>query len=260
MANIRAYKLAEELGIDRAAIVERAAEVGIELKSPMAAVDDEVAAQLREKLGKVAEPTSVVTERRVQQTGGVRGDPPPQEGAPRSGARADRRGARRGGRSEPIAAEPEPAREEPEIAPEEPAVEIAEPEPRAAADRRARREEARARGPARVCALAPDAPERAPGPDRSGRQRKLVREVVNLREQETLARQAVGRAPRAAPGDGRSAHRRVAAAQAARRAEPPRRGEVAPPISAACCASRARSRSASSRASSDPRRPTCSAS
>jgi hypothetical protein len=44
MANIRAYKLAEELGIDRAAIVERAAELGIELKNPMAAVDDETAA------------------------------------------------------------------------------------------------------------------------------------------------------------------------------------------------------------------------
>src|SRR5215813_1661245 len=71
MANIRAYKLAEELGIDRAAIVDRAAEVGIELKSPMAAVDDETAALLREKLGKVAEPTSVVTERRVEKSGGA---------------------------------------------------------------------------------------------------------------------------------------------------------------------------------------------
>src|SRR5436190_10625276 len=70
MANIRAYKLAEELGIDRAAIVDRANEVGIELKSPMAAVDDDTAALLREKLGKSAEPNSVVTERRVQQTGG----------------------------------------------------------------------------------------------------------------------------------------------------------------------------------------------
>src|SRR5262249_62183259 len=72
MANIRAYKLAEELGIDRTAIVERAAEVGIELKSPMAGVDDETAALLREKLGKPAEPASVVTERRVQ-SGGAAG-------------------------------------------------------------------------------------------------------------------------------------------------------------------------------------------
>jgi translation initiation factor IF-2 len=37
--------------------------------------------------------------------------------------------------------------------------------------------------------------DRPGGPDRSGRQRKLVREVVNLREQERLARQATGRAP-----------------------------------------------------------------
>ncbi len=192
MANIRAYKLAEELGIDRAAIVDRAAEVGIELKSPMAAVDDETAAQLREKLGKAAEPTSVVTERRVQQSGGaavirrrkkaaeIEPEPVVEE-LPASPA-------------ESIAAEPEPSLEEPEIAPDEPVVEVAEPEP-IPAPIAAEAEEVVSQRPSAGLRLAPDAPERAPGPDRSGRQRKLVREVVNLREQETLARQAVGRAP-----------------------------------------------------------------
>src|SRR5258705_6276951 len=126
MANIRAYKLAEELGIDRAAIVDRAAEVGIELKSPMAAVDDEIAALLREKLGKVAEPTSVVTERRVQQSGGA-------------AVIRRRKKAAEIPAPEPIleavAGAPQPTeesesdREESEIAPEEPIVEVVEPEP-----------------------------------------------------------------------------------------------------------------------------------
>ena len=51
MAKIRAYRLAEELGIDRAEIVERAAAVGVELKSAMAALDEDQAADLRAKLG-----------------------------------------------------------------------------------------------------------------------------------------------------------------------------------------------------------------
>jgi translation initiation factor IF-2 len=190
MANIRAYKLAEELGIDRAAIVDRAAEVGIELKSPMAAVDDETAVLLREKLGKVAEPTSVVTERRVQQSGGAAvirrrkkaaeapvAEPVVEEFAAQS--------------AEPIAVEPELIPEEPGIATEPTEVEEAQPAPRPIAAE----VEAESPRPSPGLRLAPDAPERAPGPDRSGRQRKLVREVVNLREQETLARQAVGRAP-----------------------------------------------------------------
>src|SRR5687768_16188806 len=110
MANIRAYKLAEELGIDRAAIVDRAAEVGIELKSPMAAVDDEIAALLREKLGKPVEPTSVVTERRVQQSGGAAvirrrkkaaPEAPPEPIAEEAPAVS----------AEPIGAEPEPVTE-----------------------------------------------------------------------------------------------------------------------------------------------------
>src|SRR5262245_66613638 len=194
MANIRAYKLAEELGIDRAAIVERAAEVGIELRGPMAAVDDETAVLLREKLGKPAEPTSVVTERRVQSGGAAvirrrkkaaeipAPEPVVEELAPSA--------------PEPVAAEPEavPQETEVEIAPEPPVVEIEEPEP-APRPIAAQVEERETPRPSAGMRLAPEAPERAPGPDRSGRQRKLVREVVNLREQETLARPAVGRAP-----------------------------------------------------------------
>ncbi len=196
MANIRAYKLAEELGIDRAAIVDRAAEVGIELKSPMAGVDEETAALLREKLGKVAETTSVMTERRVQRTGGGaavirRRKAAPVELPPEPEPVADEIAA---SGAEPIAVEPEPISDERESVPEEPLVEVTEPEP-APRPIAAQAGETGTSRPIGGLRLAPDAPERAPGPDRSGRQRKLVREVVNLREQETLARQAVGRAP-----------------------------------------------------------------
>ena len=64
MANVRAYKIAEELGIDRAEFVEKARAIGVELKSAMASVDDEEAALLREKLG-VKLRQGPVTEARV---------------------------------------------------------------------------------------------------------------------------------------------------------------------------------------------------
>ena len=63
MAKVRAYKIAEELGIERAEFVEKARAVGVELKSAMASVDDEEAALLREKLGAkatVVRPTYIV--------------------------------------------------------------------------------------------------------------------------------------------------------------------------------------------------------
>ncbi len=51
MASVRAYKIAEELGIDRTEFVDRARELGIDLKNAMASVDDDQAALLRDKLG-----------------------------------------------------------------------------------------------------------------------------------------------------------------------------------------------------------------
>ena len=102
MAAVRAYKIAEELGIERAEFVERARAVGVELKSAMASVDDEEAALLREKLG-VKLRQGPVTEARVTRKGG--------------GAIIRRRKQ----------VEPEP---EPEPAPVEPESEVAvQPEP-----------------------------------------------------------------------------------------------------------------------------------
>ncbi|MEM7408634.1 MAG: translation initiation factor IF-2 [Myxococcota bacterium] len=208
MANIRAYKLAEELGIDRADIVDRAGAAGVELKNAMAAVDEETAALLREKLGKPSDSGKVVTERRVTASGGAavirrrkKVKEPEPEPAP-----------------EPVAEEApasEPAEDTPAETPEtEPTVEPeSEVEPESAptpapgveetpAPIAAKKEETQER-PATGTSSGGPAGGRPGGggertgtgaPDRSGRQRKLVREVVNLREQETLARQATSRA------------------------------------------------------------------
>ena len=51
MAKIRAYKLAEELGIEKSDFVEKAAAFGVVLKSAMATVSEEEAVLLRKKLG-----------------------------------------------------------------------------------------------------------------------------------------------------------------------------------------------------------------
>ncbi len=201
MAKIRAYKLAEELGIERNEFVEKAAAAGVDLKSAMASLDDAVADELREKLGAGRKAGQVVTERRVQKGGTATvirrrkkaaepEPPPPVEGAKPVVPTPT---------VEPIAEDVEPLQvaaelEAPEPSPEpvpeqEPAPEP-EPEPElpAPAPREVESEPAPLR-PAAGTAM----PDRPSGPDRSGRQRKLVREVVNLREQERLARQATGR-------------------------------------------------------------------
>jgi translation initiation factor IF-2 len=60
-AKVRAYKLAEELKLEREELIARAAELGIEIRSPMSALEPELADALRRKLGAAAE---VVTEER----------------------------------------------------------------------------------------------------------------------------------------------------------------------------------------------------
>jgi len=197
MAKIRAYKLAEELGIERTELVEKAASVGVLLKSPMAPIDEAEAALLREKFGGARERDGVVTERRVERRDGAavirrrrreaEPEPVPEPApllavpvapAPRVTTPA-----------EPAPAPPPEPGEEPIAAeaPRLPAVPEPQPEP-IAAEAQGEAAAAGARGG--------EGRTQADGPDRSGgRQRKLVREVVNLREQERLARQAIGRAP-----------------------------------------------------------------
>jgi translation initiation factor IF-2 len=197
MATIRAYKLAEELGIDRVEFVEKAAALGHVLKSAMAALDDAVANELREKLG-ARKGRGSVTERRVEQTGGaavIRRRKKAEEAvAPATTPEPEPIAVAPGLELEPLESESEP----------EPIVEAepAEGEPAIAA--RAGQSEPEQPAAATTSSAGPRSrdmvqelgaqSDRGAAPARPGRsQRKLVREVVNLREQERLARQATGR-------------------------------------------------------------------
>jgi len=221
MTNVRAYKIAEELGIDRVEFVERARAIGVELKSAMASVDDEEAALLREKLG-VKLRQGPVTEARVTRKGGsavirrrkqVAPEPEPEPPAPvEPEVPAESPPLVEPGVPAEVQVEP-PAPVEPgsgpeEVAPVAPAIAepgVPEPEPElpvqvppavtpgAPAPVAARAETG---APARA-KPGPPPPEgvRPPqeAPDRKGRQRQQFREVVNLREQEQIARQVTSR-------------------------------------------------------------------
>ncbi len=183
MAKIRAYKLAEELGLDRAEFVEKAAALGVELKSAMASLDEDVAEKLRKKLC-VPDLRVDVSEKRVEGGGGA----------------VIRRRKKKVVEPAPIEVRLEP---EPALAAEpEPAL-AAEPEPALAAEPELRPEDSMPTptpAPERPAAAAAPAGHDArsaadsSGPGRAGA-RKQFREVVNLREQERLARQATSRAP-----------------------------------------------------------------
>ncbi|MCP4908534.1 MAG: GTP-binding protein, partial [bacterium] len=204
---IRAYKLAEELGIDRTEFVEKALAFGIELKNAMAALDPEQVEELRQKLGGGGSGRSM-EERRVEHKGSkaiIRrrrkvvaepepdlqaepevADQPEDEVREESVASAEESAPKT---TEEAAAEGDsaPSEEEPEVA------SPAEPDPAAPAEGAGQASaEAEAR---RGSGTAPRSETAAPdgGTDRKGRQRKRVREVVNLQEQEQFARQVTGR-------------------------------------------------------------------
>jgi translation initiation factor IF-2 len=201
-ATVRAYKLAEELGIDRNEFVTKAKEAGVELRNAMAMLDDAQVTLLREKLS--AKKLDRVTEARVEVSGAAvirrrkRTEPEPPPPAPEPPPAP--------AIAEPVAVEPAP----------EPRPEASEPAAEPAA-------EAEAEPIASVPAAAGEddedeaKPKAAPGRARAGtrddaaptaeaQSRKQFREVVNLREQEMLAKQVVGRvtAPRTPVVDPRS--------------------------------------------------------
>jgi len=204
MAKIRAYKLAEELGIEKNEFVEKAKALGVELKSAMAALEDEVAKDLRVKLGGGDVKKADMVEERVQRQGGgsvirrrkrAKPEPVPEPvaaelDAPVVGAEAEA-GEAVGGAEPAIAAEG--GAEAPESVVEESAAEPVaadgEPGPVAAGAG----VEERGRPAARKEAQRPGEAPAPQQPDRKGKQRKRVREVVNLKEQEQFGRQITGR-------------------------------------------------------------------
>ncbi len=191
MASVRAYKIAEELGIDRNEFVAKAKELGVDLRNAMAPLEDAQIALLREKLA-VKKTGDKITEARVEVGGGAV--------------------IRRRKRSAPEAlVEPEPAPEPqplavaPLVAPEpaqEPALEVA-PEPavdpaapavaKPAGEEERDDEEPGARAAGVRGRALPRSEDTAAAGDRAASSRKQFREVVNLREQEQLAKQVVGR-------------------------------------------------------------------
>ncbi len=89
MAKVRAYKVAEELGLDRDEFIKKAGELGIKLRSPMVALDEEQASELRMRLG--SGPDVTREERRVGSTvirrrRRVEAPPPPPPEEPRAEA------------------------------------------------------------------------------------------------------------------------------------------------------------------------------
>ena len=67
--SVRAYKIAEELGIERNEFVEKARTLGVEIRNAMATLDEAQIVLLREKLS--IRKTDVVTEARVERKGGA---------------------------------------------------------------------------------------------------------------------------------------------------------------------------------------------
>jgi translation initiation factor IF-2 len=157
----------------------------VSLKSAMASLDEEEANRLRQKLGSARVRERLVTEKRVERKAGAavirRRKKAPAPAAP-----------------EPVAAEPEPVAEPPaepvEALPTAPPAPEAEEAPEPAPEPSETLPEPT---PPVVERPAAEAKREAPAAeaDRVSKQRKRVREVVNLREQERLARQATGRAP-----------------------------------------------------------------
>ena len=207
MAKLRAYKLAEELGIDRHEFVSRAAEAGVEVRSAMSGLDESEVETLREKLGQPTRAKRQMVESRVEGSGGAtvlrrrkkaKAEPVPEpvvEEAPAE--EADPVPAEEVALESPeiedaIAAAEEAAADEavePEAAPEEsPEAEVATPQVQAEGQAG---EGAAATASTRSEPATPATP--ASQDDRKGRKRKRVREIVNLQEQEKFARQITSR-------------------------------------------------------------------
>jgi translation initiation factor IF-2 len=200
MSKVRAYKIAEELDIERNEFVEKAKALGVELRNAMALLDEEQVQLLREKLG--VKKREGVTEARVLRKGGtavIRRRKRAVEEAPPEPV-------------EPVAPPPVETPAELAVEPEEAAAAAEEevaptpespPEPELpdvaavqAAGEQAKDEPGRPK---------PAARSDAPAADRGAQSRKQFKEVVNLREQEQIARQVTSRTTgRPAPAETRA--------------------------------------------------------
>ncbi len=200
-AKIRAYKIAEELKIDKDEFLKRAADAGIALKNAMVALDDEQVAELRAKLGGagaaklVDERVGGAVIRRRKKVAEPEPVPVPEPAVAAAVATE----------AEPAAAPAPPVELEPEVpvelpeAPQPPAAPPPAVEVQPLAARGAQpATEGTAPAPRGVApAVGTGVSVRAPAETEAARlARRPVRrqalETANLREQETLARQMRG--------------------------------------------------------------------
>jgi translation initiation factor IF-2 len=196
MAKVRAYKIAEELGLDREEFLKKAADMGIPLKSPMVAVDEEQVEQLRQRLGAKAPlereekriGTTVIRRRRKAPPKPVEPEPPaPAELEVEAPAAPEPMVAGEAPGAEPIPGEEAPVPLVAEPAAPEPTPELqAEPvtlQPAASGEQPTAPAQAPPPPPA-------EAPLQAPAAKRLVRRQAI--QGLQLREQESLARMLRG--------------------------------------------------------------------
>ncbi len=209
MATVRAYKLAEELGIERNEFVEQARLHGVDLKSAMASLEDAEVELLREKFGGGVKAKRSVDEQRLEGKSGTtvvrrrkRKEPEPEpvpepalstvgaSVAPAFSADDDQALDAMGDDELDQSAEDETFESEPQavVAAAAPIVRTAPTGPASQQGVSSTLASAGGLRDARGGAVAADT-----GPDRKGKQRKRVREVVNLQEQEQFTKQITSR-------------------------------------------------------------------
>lgn len=206
MANIRAYKLAEELGLDRNEFVDKAKSLGVELKSAMASVSDAEALLLRERLG--AKTTSNITEARVDSGGGAvirrRKKKAPETASPQQTEEQPVRVATEAPAiaqpskesvTEVIAEEVLPAAsaEAPIENASEPSADVLPATAQKEKEDAPTTEEKPSQATSEPGSPAKARPADGAPQDRKSSTRKQFKEVVNLREQEQIARQVTSR-------------------------------------------------------------------
>jgi translation initiation factor IF-2 len=193
MAKIRAYKLAEELGIEKTEFVEKARALGIDLKAATSALSDEDVELVRVKLGGAvaSKPRAAMDEKRVDRGGGAavirrrrraKPEPEPEVAEPVAAAESAAPAPVEEDIAAAAGAEAQPVAED-AVDPFVAAESVAEQAKKPAAEAPAKPREA----------VRPGAEQPATPADKKGKQRKRVREVVNLKEQEQFGRQITSR-------------------------------------------------------------------
>lgn len=190
MAKIRAYKLAEELGLERNEFVEKARAVGFDLKNALASLEEEEAEQIRAKLTG-EKPKEKFVEKRVEgKKGGAvirrrkKVEEAPEEEAVPEFVQVEE--------ATPVVEElPQEVLESPVVAEVVAAAEESTAVSTAAKPKKSRAEESEAAFAASRKSKKQVVDQEAEM--RSAKQRKRVREVAALGEQEELARESLSR-------------------------------------------------------------------